>query len=238
MDLANPAAANTSSAEFLTGPASELNNLIQIVSGTVSQLENIWEGTPESEKYFEMLRVSVGRAAKVTAELVKHIGGTDQKVLLRPARAAARIPAPAPAPPRVPTKRSVLVVDDEPMALALSKVILTQAGFDVVTAQSGFEALDIFQKNPSRFALVLLDLTMPILNGEETFHRLRAMDPDVAVLLNTGFIEKHHLERMMADGLAGFLRRPYQPSEVIAQIESVLAARRDQVAVEAGISTL
>lgn len=237
MDIPNPAAAKTAPAKVFTGPASELNNLIQIVSGTVSQLEDIWEGTSESEKYFEMLRVSVGRAANVTAELVKFIGGTDEKVLLHPALAPARKPAPAP-PPRGSKKRCVLVVDDEPMALVLSKLVLTEAGFGVVTAQSGLEALDIFQKNPNRFALVLLDLTMPILDGEETFHRLRAMNPDLAVLLNTGFIEKHRLERMMADGLAGFLRRPYQPSEVIEQIESVLAGRREQVPAEAAVSTV
>lgn len=121
------------------------------------------------------------------------------------------------------------------MALGLSKLVLGQAGFEVVTAQSGFEALDIFQKNPGRFAVVLLDLTMPILDGEETFHRLRALDPNVIVLLNTGFIEKHHLERMMADGLAGFIRRPYQPTEVIEQIESVLAGKSAPAAVGVGV---
>jgi PleD family two-component response regulator len=133
-----------------------LNNLIHILSGTVSQLENIWEGTSTSEKYFEMLRVSVERAAKVTAELMKYAGGADEKTLLHPALAPSPPHAPAP-PPALPQKRCILVVDDEPMALALARMVLSEAGFDVVTAQSGFEALDLFQKDPSRFALVLLD---------------------------------------------------------------------------------
>ncbi len=219
----------TVSPPVVPAAASELNNLLQIVSGTVALLENIWEGTPAAEKYFDMLRVSVDRAAQVTSELVRHVGGTDQKILLHP---ALRTPGrPRARRERAPEKtRCVLVVDDEPMALVLSKHVLTQAGFAVDTAQSGFEALDIFGKNPGRFSAVLLDLTMPLMDGEETFNRLRARDPKVTVLLNTGFIEKHQLDRMMAAGLAGFLRRPYRPNEVIEQLESVLANALPEVA--------
>ena len=203
--------------------ASELNNLLQVVSGTVAQLENIWEGAPGAEKYFEMLRTSLDRAAKVTAQLVQHVGGTEQKILFHPAL-AAQIKA-RPARPRAPLKisRCILVVDDEAMALSLAGRVLAEAGFTVVMTQSGFEALDLFQKDPSRYSLVLLDLTMPLMDGEETFNRLRAIDPDVVVLLNTGYIEKDCLDRMMKNGLAGYLRRPYQPHEVIDQIELLLA---------------
>ncbi len=231
MNQPKTSTAKTDATAALPGAASELNNLLQIVSGTVAQLENIWEGTPASEKYFEMLRTSVDRAANVTAQLMKQVGGTDEKKLPRPALASVPKPPSAAALP----KRCVLVVDDEPMALMLTKLVLSQAGFAVVTAQSGFEALDLFQKSPGHFALVLLDLSMPILDGEETFRRLRRMDPDITVLLNTGFIEKHHLERMVADGLAGFIRRPYEPAEVIAQIESVLAQKSAR---EAAVSAL
>ena len=115
-----------------------------------------------------------------------------------------------------------MVVDDEPMALVLLQQILSQAGHSVVTAQSGFEALDFFRKEPGRFSLILLDLAMPLMDGEETFNHLRAIEPNVVVLLNTGFIENLRLNRMMSNGLAGFLRRPYRPDEVITQIESVL----------------
>src|SRR5213075_2538734 len=62
----------------------ELNNLIQIISGTSSLIENIWEGRPGSEKYFEMLRASIERAEQVTAQLVAQAGGTNRKKLLPP----------------------------------------------------------------------------------------------------------------------------------------------------------
>jgi len=208
--------------EFVPAAATELNNLLQIVSGTVAMLENIWENTPGSERYFDMLRKSVDRAAKVTAQLVQHVGGTDKKILMHPAlKERIDPPPPAPASP-LQVSRCVMVVDDEPMALVLLQQILAHAGFAVVSAQSGFEALDFFRKEPGRFALVLLDLAMPLMDGEETFNHLRAIDPNVVVLLNTGFIENRRLDRMMANGLAGFLRRPYRPDEVITQIESVL----------------
>jgi CheY-like chemotaxis protein len=207
--------------QSLPAVASELNNLLQIISSTVVMLENGWERVPASEKYFDMLRKSVDRAAKVTAQLVQNVGGTDKKILLHPALAERVEAPPVPASP-LQVARCVLVVDDEPMALVLLQQILAQAGFAVVSAQSGFEAIDFYRKEPGRFALVLLDLAMPLMDGEETFNRLRAIDPAVVVLLNTGFIENLRLDRMMANGLAGFLRRPYRPAEVITQIESVL----------------
>ncbi len=202
--------------------ASELNNLLQIVSGTVSMLENVWEGAPGSEKYFEILQVSVERAAKVTAQLVQQVGGANERIVLHPSLAAGFKTKPVTKRPLLSASRCLLVVDDEPMALTLGEKILSQAGYTVVVAQSGFDALDLFRENPRRFDLVLLDLTIPFMDGEETFKRLRSIDPGVAVLLNTGFIEKHRLERMMTNGLAGYLRRPYRPDDVIEQIEIVL----------------
>src|SRR5947208_12625784 len=64
--------------------ASELNNLIQIISGTSALIENIWEGRPGSEKYFEMLRASIERAEQVTAQLVAQAGGTNRNRILSP----------------------------------------------------------------------------------------------------------------------------------------------------------
>lgn len=201
---------------------SELNNLLEIISGTSAAIENIWEGNEGSQKYFDMLRTSVDRAAKVTAQLVEDAGGSDKKVLFHPelvSFARPRNPTP-PAPEK--KRRSLLVVDDEPMALVLAKRVLTEAGFEVVTAQSGFECLDLFRKRPRHFDLILLDLAMPFMDGEETFGRLRSIRPDVVVLLSTGFIAQERLDRMLGAGLAGFLRKPHRPSELVANIQAIL----------------
>jgi CheY-like chemotaxis protein len=205
-----------------TEAASELNNLLEIISGTSSVIENVWAGNEGSQKYFDMLRASVDRAAQVTAQLAEHAGGTDKKILLHPELIQFARPRQTSKPPEPKKKHQLLVVDDEPMALVLAKRILTEAGFAVQTAQSGFECLDIFRKHPRRFDLVLLDLSMPFMDGEETFGRLRGILPDAVVLLSTGFIAQERLDRMLAAGMAGFLRKPHRPDEMVSHVRSVL----------------
>jgi CheY-like chemotaxis protein len=201
--------------------ASELNNLLEIISGTSAAIENIWVGNDASEKYFGMLRTSVDRAAQVAAQFVEHAGGSDKKVLFHPEIAAFTQARKTPPPTPVKSRR-LLLVDDEPMAVVLGKRILSEAGFEVTTAQSGFECLDLFRKQPHHFDLILLDLSMPFMDGEETFGRLRAIRPDVVVLLSTGFIAQERLDRMLAAGMAGFLRKPHRPDELVAHVRSVL----------------
>jgi CheY-like chemotaxis protein len=116
----------------------------------------------------------------------------------------------------------ILVVDDEPDARVLAKRVFSEAGFDVVAVQSGFECLEIFRKNPRHFDLILLDLSMPFMDGEETFSRLRAIHSEVVVLLSTGFMAQERVDRMLAAGMAGFLRKPHRPDELISQVQSVL----------------
>ena len=208
-----------------TAATSELNNLLEIISGTSAAIEKIWEGEGRSEKYFEMLRTSVNRAAKVTSHLVQHAGGDDRKVLFHPELVAiGRQKNAATAPAAI--RRSILVVDDEAMALVLTKQNLSEAGFEVVTAQSGFECLDLFRSRPRHFDLVLLDLSMPLMDGEETFSRLKSIQPDVVVVLNTGFVAEERIDRMISAGLAGFLRKPHRPSELVANIQAILESVR------------
>jgi CheY-like chemotaxis protein len=209
--------------ESISKSTSELNNLLQIISGTSTLIENVWEGSDGSEKYLAMLRSSIERAEKVAADLVEQAGGTDKKMAMHPDLAGFVKTAKKPAETDAgPLKQSILLVDDEQMALTLVKRVLTEAGYHVVTAQSGFECLDHFRKRPWGFDLVLLDLTMPFMDGEETFSRLRDIRPDVPVVLCTGFIQQDRLTRLMTAGLAGFLRKPISPNEIISLVRNTL----------------
>ena len=120
--------------------------------------------------------------------------------------------------------RRILVVDDEPAARVLAFRVFSEAGFDVVTVQSGFECLEHFRKRPNWFDLIVLDLSMPFMDGEETFKRLRALNANVVVLLSTGFLAQaqERIDRMTAAGLAGFIRKPHRPDELIAQVQTTL----------------
>ena len=203
--------------------ASELNNLLQIISGTAEIMENIWEGNEGSDKYFAMLRSSVDRAAKLTHTIAREGGAGNDKILLHP---ALNYPAHKRRSQEPTTKTRVLIVDDEPLALELAQQTFEDAGFEAKTAQSGFECLDLVRTRPAHFQLVLLDLSMPFMDGEETFTRLQQMAPHVAVMLNTGFVAAERLDRMMEAGLAGFIRKPHRPSELIAHVRRVLQTVR------------
>jgi CheY-like chemotaxis protein len=222
--------------KLLPVAASEMNNLLQIIEGTVTMLERIWRGDERAREYFEMLHLSTARAKELMSRLTEEAGGSERKILLHPSFASPTRHRGRPS--RQGKPGSLLVVDDEPMALVLSKRVFNQAGFDVMTAQSGLECLELYGARPGRFDLVLLDLTMPLLDGEETFDRLREIDPKAVVVLNTGFIEEARLAQMMSRGLAGFIRRPYQPAEAIAQIRAILAASGNRESGGAGTSPI
>jgi CheY-like chemotaxis protein len=214
----------TVSKEAVSKATSELNNLLQIISGTSTEIANLSDGSDRSQEYLNMLRASIERAEAVAAQLSKQAGGAEQKVLMQREVASFHRPKTITEMPR--PKQSILVVDDEQMALVLIKRLLTEAGFQVVTAQSGFECLDIVRKQPHGFQLVLLDLTMPFMDGEETFRRLREICADIPVLLCTGFIKQDRLERMMSAGVAGFLRKPLAPNEIVEHVRGLLASLR------------
>ena len=118
--------------------------------------------------------------------------------------------------------RRILVVDDEPAARVLAYRVFTEAGFDVTTVQSGFECLEQFRKRPNWFDLILLDLSMPFMDGEETFSRLRNIRQDIVVVLSTGFIPRERLDRMLKAGMAGFLHKPHKPSDLVAHLRAIL----------------
>ena len=206
--------------------ASELNNLLQIISGTAEMMENIWEGNEGSEKYFSMLRSSVDRAAKLTHTIAREGGAADDKILLHPALNYFNDKKRSDEQQKSGTKTRILVVDDEPLALELAQQTFEDAGFEAKTAQSGFEALDLVRTRPFYYNLVLLDLSMPFMDGEETFTRLRQMSPHMAVMLNTGFVAAERLERMMEAGLSGYIRKPHRPSELVAHVRRVLQTVR------------
>lgn len=205
----------------LSQATSELNNLLQIISGTSSLIEDTLGGNagPALEKYLKMLHASVERAEKVTAKLVELAGGSNKKAVMN-ANMAAFVKTKAECTPA--GAPSILVVDDEAMLLVLVQRVLSDAGYSVVTAQSGFECLELFRHRPHAYDLVILDLNMPFLNGEETFRRLHEIRSDVPVTLCVGFMEEDRVEHLMSTGLAGFLRKPVAPDEMVSHVRATL----------------
>jgi len=216
MDAHTATESRSSEKDWLPEATSELNNLLQIISGTSALLEGICQANKDSQQYLITLRATIERAEKVAAKLVERADGPTERMVSNPSPEEGSKVA-------VHGKSSILVVDDEQVALTLVTRILSEADFQVTTAQSGFECLDHFRQQPFQFDLVLLDLTMPFMDGEETFHRLRELRPDVPVVMCTGFIQHERLQRLLSEGLSGFLRKPLAPDEIISHIRSTLA---------------
>jgi nitrogen-specific signal transduction histidine kinase len=152
---------------------------------------------------------SHGGGLKVYSEPGK---GTSMKVFLPSADAVGAEGAPA-GPPPWRGGGTLLVVDDETDARAVARAMGTHLGFQVVEASDGEEAVAIFQRRPGEFAMVLMDLTMPRMDGREAFLRMREIDPKVPVVLTSGFSENDVLIDFAGRGLAGFLPKPYQRSQ-------------------------
>ncbi|MBE7558982.1 response regulator [bacterium] len=117
---------------------------------------------------------------------------------------------------------AILVVDDEPMVRALAQRMLSRCGFEVTLASDGREALEIFRRDPAAFRLVLLDMTMPNMDGEETFRELRHIRPDVTVVLSSGYNEHEATHRFAGKGLAGFIQKPYRMDELARAVRQAL----------------
>ena len=122
------------------------------------------------------------------------------------------------------TEGNVLVVDDEEMVRTLAKRVLAKVGFGVIAAEDGRRALDVFRAHSREITAVLLDMTMPGLDGEQTFHELRRIRPDIKVLLSSGYDAQEAVARLSRDGLAGFIHKPYLPEDLIQTLRAVIEA--------------
>ena len=109
--------------------------------------------------------------------------------------------------PRKAEKR-VMIVDDEPQVRKTLGRLLRMSGFDVIQAKGGREAIDLYRTKNESIDCVLLDLSMPDLDGEETFRELKKIRPDVRVVLNSGYAEQDILNRIEGAGFAGLLHKP------------------------------
>jgi len=160
-------------------------------------------------------------ALKVYSERGK---GTSFRILLPGAGA----PAIAPAVVESATdlwrgSGTVLVVDDEEMVRMTAVRMLQSLGFTVLTANNGREAVECFRAAGAEIRAVLLDLTMPHLDGEGAFRELRLLRPEARVLLMSGFSEQDAIHGFIGKGLAGFLQKPFRLESLRARLKEILA---------------
>jgi PAS domain S-box-containing protein len=118
----------------------------------------------------------------------------------------------------------ILVVDDEQIVRNFLQHALTRAGYEVLLADNGAEALSVLSRNTSQVSLVLLDLMMPVMSGEEALPHLLTMKPGVPVIVSSGQSEEECMRRVREPRVAGFLQKPYKPASLAAKVQEVLGA--------------
>lgn len=116
----------------------------------------------------------------------------------------------------------VLLADDEESIRSLGCRLLERVGFEVLVAGDGREAVDLFGQNTGRIRLVILDVTMPRLDGYACYCELRRLNPDVKVIMSSGYNEQEVSSHFVGQGLAGFVQKPYKSADLIAIIRKVL----------------
>ncbi len=186
-------------------------------------LQPICEQHPDGKKYYAFLRNGLERARNVTALIVTRLGGVadvNAGAMLQPTSAVSGTEIVIANPKG--ERELILMIDDEEMVCTLVSEMLTNAGYRVVTVSDPFRALAVFQQLKADIALVILDFTLPIIDGAEVFEELRKIKPSIAVMLSSGFTEQEKVRAMLAKGLRGFLPKPYSEERLLTQVRTTL----------------
>ncbi len=146
--------------------------------------------------------------------------GTTFKVFF-PASSDAAV-RPAPEVMNFRGRGVALVVDDDQGVREAASRLLAFFGFSVLQAVDGRHGTEVFREHASEIVVVILDMTMPEMNGEETFREIRRLRADVPVILSSGYNEIEATRRFTAKGLAGFLQKPFTPKELSQKLSLAL----------------
>lgn len=144
----------------------------------------------------------------------------------------ALFPAAEVAPPASPVataelkvprgSRTVLVVDDEELVREMAKRSLEHLGFTVLVADSGLAAIELLKKEPEGVSLVILDLSLPGMSGEEVLPELRKIHSRMKVMVSSGYGETEAMRVFRGQRVAGFIQKPYTSSQLADAVMSII----------------
>ncbi len=121
-----------------------------------------------------------------------------------------------------PGKETVLLVDDEDMIIEIGKEMLSKMDYKVFTTRNGAEAVKTFTENKDIIDLVILDMIMPDMGGGETYDRMKEINPDVKVLLSSGYSINGEAASILERGCDGFIQKPFSMNDLSSKIRVIL----------------
>lgn len=167
---------------------------------------------------------SIVKQHKGLIDVVSEPGtGATFNIFLPAAEQKEKTEAPAVPAVEIPTGFGViLVVDDEEVIRLTAKGILEAAGYEVILAEGGVSGVRLFSENRERIDGVLLDMAMPEKSGKEVFSEIKAMDPDVRVLITSGFRQDERVRQTLEMGASDFLQKPWSMAQLIRSVRRVI----------------
>jgi CheY-like chemotaxis protein len=117
---------------------------------------------------------------------------------------------------------TILVVDDEKMVLDVGKAMIGKLGYNVLIANSGKEAVETITNSNINIDLVILDLIMPDMDGGQTFDRIKQLQPQIPVMLSSGYALDGQASEIMSRGCDGFIQKPFSLSELSINFRKIL----------------
>ena len=120
------------------------------------------------------------------------------------------------------TKGTALLVDDEEVILEVGKAILEALGYRVIIARNGKEAIEVYRKNQKDIDFVLLDMIMPIMDVGEAYDRMKEINPNIKVLLSSGYSIDGQATEILERGCNGFIQKPFNMNELAKQIRKIM----------------
>ena len=118
---------------------------------------------------------------------------------------------------------TILLIDDEQMILDVGIELLDELGFTVISAMSGNEAIEAFQNGRDKIDLIIMDMIMPGMGGGETFDRLKKIDPDIKVLLSSGYSINGQATEILRRGCDGFIQKPFNMNQLAEKVQQVMS---------------
>lgn len=234
--------------KWIAANVTELNRLLQQVAHTTDQIRQ-YKAEVQS---LEILAEQVEQASKISQSLFDCVNSRIFSSAASRAGPPEKAPTEKPAATQAPlarvavkmpvgevaltgddasepsilnpqgTRELILLVDDDESLLETTGAMLEFEDYRVITAKDGIEAMKIYRQMGTKIALIILDYFLPVMDGDAVFDELKAIDPDVQVVLSSGFGEQATLGGMLARGLRGFLPKPYTHEKLIEQIRSIL----------------